>query len=280
MGHLIWLILLIAIKANAQNTLKFDTRLIDCEDKWVTLPINKDSTYTYGFVYLDNMAGLTFHLEGTYKFSNEGKIILKKQPITQLFKQRLSSSNIRVAVVPASMYNELEVQQLPDWLKVYKRDDGDISRMYMLGVTYNAWNEAEKGLAYLLKVEQINPKYKALNYELAFAYNALKQYDKAIFILQEALKTTPKNCELYKELIYAQMNLKQVDNAMESGKLALDVCTDKNFRAKLLRDLVYNYYSKKDKAQFKIWADKAKIEMATIPGALQGIAKWEAELNK
>lgn len=280
MRYFTYLILFFTISANAQTSLKFDTKVIDAEDKWIVLPMNKDSTYTYGFVYLDNTAGLTFHLDGTYKLSNEGKIIVKKQPITEIFKQRLSPNNVKVAVIPTSMFSDLQIQEFPDWLKSYKKDDNNIDRMFRLGFTHNAWNEPEKGLIYLLKVEQINPKYSGLSYELAFAYNALKQYDKAIFILQEALKTDPKNCEFYKELIYAQMNLKQVDNAMESGKLALDVCTDKNFRAQLLRNLVYNYFNKKDKAQFKIWAEKAKVEMATVPGALQGIAKWEAELNK
>ena len=150
----------------------------------------------------------------------------------------------------------------------------------MLGVTYNAWNESEKALNYLIKVAEINSKQIGLNYELAFAYNALKQYDKAIIILNEALKTDSKNCQLYKELLYAQMNLKDIDKAMESSKAALEVCSDKNFRYQMLRDLLYYYFTKKDKEQFKVWADKAKVEMATVPGALQGIAKWEAEINK
>jgi len=279
MRYFIWIFLLFTLTATAQTSLKFDARFIDAENKWVVLPINKDSVYTYGFVYLDNVAGLTFHLDGSYKISSEGKIINTKQPITEIIKQRLPASNLKVAVIPSSMFNDLQIKQLPDWLKFYKDGDADVNRMFMLGLTYNAWNESEKALTYLLKVQQNNPKQSGLNYELAFAYNALKQYDKAISIVEEALKTDSKNCELYKELLYAQMNLKYIDKAMESNKLALNVCTDKNFRSKMLRDLLYYYYSKKDKEQFKFWAEKAKIEMATVPGALQGIAKWETELN-
>lgn len=275
-----WLILFFAINTHAQSKLNFDSRFIDAEDKWVSLPINKDTTYSYGFVYLDHMAGLTFHLEGTYKFSNDGIITFKKQPITQIIKHRLPASNVKVAIIPEMMFKDLGVVKFPDWLKFYKESSTDVHRMFRLGLTYNAWNESEKGLPYLLKVAQLNPKYVGLSYELSFAHNALKQYDKALVVLEEAIKSNPKNCELYKELIYAQMNLKQIDKGMEAAKLALNVCTDKNLRNQMFRDLLYYYFSKKDKEQFKTFADKAKIEMASIPGALQGIAKWETELNK
>ena len=189
-------------------------------------------------------------------------------------------SNIKVAVIPISMFKDLQIKENPDWLKAYKNGENEVSRLLKLGSTHNAWNQSDRALIYLQKLEQIEPKYKGLSYELSFAYNALKEYEKAILILDKALIADPKNCELYKELLYAQMNLKQVDKAMDSSKLAYDVCSDKNFRMQILRDLMYHYYTKKDKEQFKIWAKKAKIEMATVPGALQGIAKWEAELNK
>jgi len=280
MRYLTYLFLFFTLSVNAQTDLKFDVRAIDAEDKWVALPMNKDSTYMYGFVYLDNSAGLTFHLEGSYKISNDGKILLKKQPTTEIFKQRLTPKYVSVAIIPEFMFNDLKVKQIPEWLKIYKETGNESNRMFMLGVTHNAWNESEKALDYLIKVAEINSKQIGLNYELAFAYNALKQYDKAIIILNEALKTDSKNCQLYKELLYAQMNLKDIDKAMESSKAALEVCSDKNFRYQMLRDLLYYYFTKKDKEQFKVWADKAKVEMATVPGALQGIAKWEAEINK
>lgn len=280
MRYLNYLILFFTMSVNAQTNLKFDVRVIDAEDKWVALPMNKDSTYTYGSVYLDNMAGLTFHLDGTYKISSQGKIILNKQPVYEILKKRISPNHVKVAVIPEVMFNDLQIKQFPDWLKSYKSDENNIDRMFMLGFTHNAWGNSEKALSYLKKVEENNPKKRGLYYELAFAYNALRQYDKAIIITTEALKLDSKNCELFKELLYAEMNLKQIDKAMESSKLALDVCTDKNFRMQMLRDLLYNYYTKKDKEQFKFWAEKAKVEMVNVPGALQGIAKWEAELNK
>lgn len=280
MRFLIWIILLFTISVSAQTNLNFNKRFIDAEDKWVVLPINKDSTSTYGFVYLDQTAGLTFHLEGTYKLLNDGTIEVKKQPITQVIKQSLKVNNLKVALIPEMMYKELGVEKFPDWLKFYKQSSTDIGRLFMLGLTHNAWNESEKGLTYLLKVQQINPKYNGLSYELSFAYNALKQFEKAIEVLNEAIQNNPKNCELYKELIYAQMNLKQVDKGMEAAKVALNVCTEKNFRYQIFRDLLYYYFNRKDKEQFKILADKAKIEMTTVPGALQAIANWETELYK
>jgi len=79
-------------------------------------------------------------------------------------------------------------------------------------------------------------------------------------------------------LIYAQMNLKQIDKAIESSKSALEICKDKNIRSEILRNIVYHYFSKKDKEQFKIWADKAKVEMSGNTKALQVISEWETKL--
>ena len=274
------LLLCFTLSATAQTNLKFETSLLDAEDKWISLPMNKDSVYTYGFVYLDDMAGLTFNLEGTFSVLKDGKFKVTKQPSTQIIKRRLTPTRLKVALIPAAMYEDLQIVAQPEWLNVYKSTSDSVHRLFRLGFTYNAWNQPEKALPYLERVKLINSAYPRLTFEFAFAYNALKQFDKAVAILELAIKNNPKECALYKELIYSQMNLKKIDEGMKTIEVALTVCNDKNIRSEMLQNILYYHYSNKDKAQFKVWADKAKIEMASDLKALGVIENWENELNK
>ena len=263
-----------------QADLTFNKKLIESLDKWVALPMSKDSTYTYGFIYLDDVAGLTFHNEGTFKIIDHKLINVNKRSMMQRLIERISPSNLKVAVIPNGKFKELEILKSPDWLKnYYSQGPNSLSHLFRLGNTYNHWSDPASALPYLEAVKKINPNYKGLAYEFAYSYNALKQYDKALEILADAIKINPKDCDLYKEVMYAQMNLKEIDRAMETVKTALTVCNDKASREPMLRDLVYYYFNKKDKEQFKIWAEKAKKEIADNPQALQVITKWETELK-
>jgi hypothetical protein len=69
---LFYLLLLISLNLFSQNQLKFDKRNVQCEDKWVAFQMNKDSTYTFGFIYIDSQAGLTFNSEGQFKIEKNG----------------------------------------------------------------------------------------------------------------------------------------------------------------------------------------------------------------
>ena len=52
----------IGISQNNLTELKFDTKYFNAVDKWVAFPKkDTDSTYAYGFIYLDNQAGFTFN---------------------------------------------------------------------------------------------------------------------------------------------------------------------------------------------------------------------------
>ena len=64
---LLILLVFTAIKINAQNNLIFNKRFIECEDKWVAFQMDKDTSHTYGFIYIDSEAGLTLNLEGSFK---------------------------------------------------------------------------------------------------------------------------------------------------------------------------------------------------------------------
>lgn len=280
MRYLLLLIVFYSTNLSAQTDFNFNKRLIDCEDKWVVLPMSKDSTYTYGFIYLDSFAGLTFNLEGTFKIDKENISELKKQSMVSMVKQRLSPSNVKVAIVPNSKFEALKVSQYPDWLAIYKRDSTSVGRLFRQGFTYNMWNECDKALTYLEKVKAIDANYKGLDFEFAFAYNCLKQYDKAIVVLEKALQQDPKNCNLYKELLYAEVNLDLLDKATATCKKGLLDCADASIKMEMTYNLTYQFFKKKNKEQFKYWATESRKYALANDRYSKNIDAMEKELNK
>jgi tetratricopeptide (TPR) repeat protein len=254
MKYLIIFLSLIAINLKAQTDLKFDKRFVESEDKWVAFQMDKDSTYSFGFIYIDAQAGLTLNSEGKFKISTSGKYIPEKLDSISL-KVRLLPNSVKVAFIPKTKFEELKISTIPEWLKYYKTDTLSIERLYRWGFLYNSWDECTKALTYLEKAQTINPKFNGLEFELAYAYNALQQYDKAITVLKSAIETTPNDCYLYKELSFAEMHIGQLDKASETCKKGIPLCTDKAMKCELAYNLAYQYYKIKDKKNFKTWAD-------------------------
>jgi Tfp pilus assembly protein PilF len=263
----------------AQTDLKFDKRFVQCEDKWVAFQMNKDSTYNFGFIYIDSQAGLTLNYEGNFKISLAGQFIPKKLDTTSI-KVRLNPNNVLVALIPDSKYEELKIKAIPDWLKYYKTDTASVERLYRWGYMYNGWNECAKGLTFLEKAQKINPKFKGLEVELAYSYNCLNQYDKAIIVLQNALETNPKDAYVNKELIYAQIKSGQLDKASESCKKAIKVCTDNTYNGENCYNLLHNYYLKRDKVNFNLWLKETKKWTANNADITKSIKVMEEEFKK
>jgi tetratricopeptide (TPR) repeat protein len=257
MKYLLILLLFAASALQAQNILTFNKPFIESEDKWVAFQKGKDSTYMYGFIYIDAQAGLTLNYEGNFTITGGGVFIPKKIDSTN-FKIRLEPNNVRVAFIPESKFDELQIPAVPDWLKYYKRDSASIERLFNWGYMYNGWNLCAKGLTYLERAQKINPAYKGLAVELAFSYNCLGQFDKAITVLQGALEQDPADAYTNKELIYAQIKSGQLDKAAESCKKALVLCKDKTYNAENCYNLLHNFYMKKDKENFKFWLTEIK----------------------
>ena len=245
------------IKSAAQPSLNFNKRFVECEDKWVAFSITKDSTYPYGFIYIDEQAGLTFDLAGFMKIDAIGKFIPGKLD-TFSMKYRLEPNNVKIALIPESKFDELGLLPVPDWLEIYKTTNDSVGRMVRWGYFYNHWGESAKALAYLEKAYKLNPGYKNAEFELAFAYNALERFNDAIMVLEKAIVRTPKECLLYKELSYAQIHIEQLEKASESCTKGIRSCDDKKMKAEIAYNLTYSYFSKKDKANFEVWARETK----------------------
>lgn len=277
------LILVIAVlcanTAFAQNVLQFNKRFVECEDRWVAFQKGKDSTYAYGFIYIDAQAGLTLEYGGSFTIDDAGLFVPKKLENSS-YKIRLKPNNVQVALIPENKFEELKITAVPDWLRIYKGDTTSVERLYRWGYMYNGWNECAKGLGYLERAQKINPKYKGLEVELAFSYNCLGQYDKAVTVLQAALKDSPADAYVNKELIFAQINLGQLDRAAESCKKALAQCTDQSYNAENCYNLLHNLYLKKDKINFMLWLDETKKWTAKNENLVKSIQIMEDEMKK
>jgi len=275
---LIFLTLLVT-SLKAQTDLKFDNRFVKCEDRWVAFQMNKDSTYNFGFIYIDSQAGLTLNYEGTFIISESGKFIPKRIDTTSI-KIRLKPNNVLVAFIPENRYEELKIQSIPEWLKYYKGDTETVERLYHWGYMYNGWNECAKALTFLEKAQKLNPKFEGLEAELAFTYNCLSQFDKAILVLQNILETKPADAYVNKELIYAQMKSGQMDKAAESCTKAIKICTDKTYNAENCYNLLHNYYLRKDKTNFKLWLKETKKWASGNAEMTKSIKIMEEDLMK
>jgi tetratricopeptide (TPR) repeat protein len=278
MKYFFILFALMTIHLNAQTGLTFDKRFVESEDKWVAFKMSKDSTYIFGFIYIDTEAGLTLQHEGSFKIAQNGQFMLKKLEVNS--KIRLEANNVRVAFIPENKFAELQIQANPDWLKAYKTDTGTVKRLYRWGYFYNGWEECAKALTFLEKAQKIDAQFKGLEVELAFSYNCLKQYDKAVFVLQNAIKKEPTDAYINKELIYAFVNSGQLDKAVEGYKTAIKVCVDKTYNGENCYNILHEFYVKKDKKNFKTWLKDAKKWNSEHRDRLASIDTMDKELNQ
>jgi tetratricopeptide (TPR) repeat protein len=283
MKYFLILLTLFTANLNAQNLLKFDKRNVQCEDKWITYQMNKDSTYTFGFIYIDAQAGLTFNYEGKFKIEKDGKFNKLKSELGNevgFIKSRLQPNRIAIAEIPEEKFKELNIEKTPNWLKIYKTDENSIERLYRWGYMYNGWNECEKALTYLEKADKIDPKYKGLQTELAFSYNALSKFDKAEFVLKKAIKENPKDCYTYKELAYTYTKLVNFEKVTETYLTMTKICKEENFVQETAHNLAYEYFKIKDKVNFKKWKTEAEKWSKFENQYTKNLNNMQAELDK
>lgn len=273
------LALLISFNASAQSDLSFNNRFIESEDRWVAFPKDKDSSYVFGFIYIDAQAGLTLNYEGRFTVSSNGDYIPTRLETTSM-KVRLSPNNVKVAFIPPNKFKQLNIAVVPVWLSIYKGDTTSIERLYRWGYLYNEWNECGKALTYLERAQKINADFKGLITELAFSYNCLEKYESATNLLKAALKKDPLNAYTHKELIYSQMKSGDLKAASESCEIAIKKCTDTSYHRENCYNLVYSYFAEKDKKNFDKWLPIAKSWNSKEPSLLKNMESMEAQLEK
>lgn len=251
------LFVLFSFKLNAQSNLQFDKRYVECEDRWVAFKMNKDSTYTFGFIYIDEQAGLTIQVEGHFRYKQDQTIVLEKSKNSNM-KIRLQPNAVQVALIPEAMFSSLNIVAVPEWLHFYKPDTLSAQRLYKWGYLYNGWNECSKALGFLLQARKLNPKFEGLNVELAFSYNCLDKYDSAEIILAEDVKLYPSNAYINKEYIYTLVKAKKIDKAIQQYNATLKLLKDQSFNSENCYNILQYYYVQKDKKNFDLWCKELK----------------------
>lgn len=246
------LFVLFSSKLSAQTTLNFNKRFVQCEDKWVAFKPIKDSVYAFGFIYIDEKAGLTLNYEGTFNITSSGIYVPQKIDTTSL-KVRLEPNNVLVALIPENKFRELNISAIPEWLSVYKRDTNSIQRLYKWGFMYNGWQECAKALTFLERAEKINRNYPGLAVELSFSYNCLEQYDKAEAILEEEIKLNAGDAYVNKEYIYTLVKNYKIDKAVVQFESSLKNLNDKQYHAENCYNIMQYFYTQNDKANFNKW---------------------------
>ena len=238
--------------------LKFDKKFSDAVDKWVAFNKKEDdSTYIYGFIYIDEQAGFTFDYASRFKINQN---TLEKLPneMESSIKSRLSPNTANVHILTENEIKQLNLPNQPEWLKSYKTNENSVSYLKNIGFHFNAVGASKNAIEPLLKAYKIEPHYVGLEFELAYAYNATKNHDKAIEILNEAIKNDPKNFWFLRELGFAYKNLGNLEKAEETYKKGISLSSDKNQKAEMAVNMAQSYFQTKNKKKFEEWAKITK----------------------
>lgn len=264
-----------------QPELSFDTKFIDAVDKWVAFAANeKDAAFPFGFIYIDQEAGFTFHYESTFKII-DGKFVPQPKDSTKMLKVRLQPQTKPVAVLNDRQIEQLNLANEPEWLKIYKEDKNKASYLQRMGYHYNHPGASEKALEYLEKAYTIEPQYEGVEFELAYAYNATKQFQKAIVILEKAIKNNPDNAFFYKELGFAYQYLDEVDKAEQTYRKGIIIASDDFFKSEMAVNMAQTYFKLRNRGKFSEWAQLTKKYAAKDSSFLQFIEyyqnNWDTE---
>jgi tetratricopeptide (TPR) repeat protein len=279
MKYLLLLLTIASLPLNAQNSLNFTKRSVECEDKWIAYQMDKDSLYTFGFIYIDEQAGLTFNYEGEFKITKNGAFVPSRK-IDAGLKSRLQPNRVAIALIPEDKFSDLHISKTPEWLKYYKGNENSVARLYKWGFMYNGWDECGKALEYLERAKKLNPDYQGLKVELAYSYNCLKRYNDAVEILKEALIIEPKDAYINKELIFAEVKLDQIDQAEKSFRKALELCEEKTYNAENAFQVVQGYFIKKDIKNFDRFLNETNALLATDGRFPPIIEKMKVEIKQ
>lgn len=246
----------IGFSQNNLTELKFDTKYYNAVDKWVAFPKrDSDSTYVYGFIYLDYQAGFTFNYETKFQMKGHELINIKKDSTVGFMKYRLKPNTSLVSVLTENQISKLNLPREPEWLSIYKERSDQVDYLKQLGYHFNHVGACKQALEPLLKAYKIKPHFDGLEFELAFAYNHLKQFEKTIPILEKAIENNPKNYYFYRELGYSYLGLNKIDKAEKIYLQGIKMSDNDFEKSEMSVNMAQAYFKVKNKMKFNEWAE-------------------------
>ncbi|MDR0983342.1 MAG: hypothetical protein LBM07_08920 [Culturomica sp.] len=251
---------IITFSFGQNRELKFTTPFYDAVDQWVAFDKNaKDSTYLFGFIYIDEDAGFTVDLGGRFVIENNGSRKLSEDlKQNENIKIRLGQNTANVTILSDEEINQLNLSKIPDWLKYYKESQNENSYLVKIGLLYNSVGASHHAFKPLLEVYEKEPHFKGLEFELAYAYNATKQFDKAIIVLNKAIENDTANFWYYRELGFSLVNQNKLDEAEKVYLQGIKLSNDKLQKAEMAINMAQSYFKVKNKPKFEEWANITK----------------------
>ncbi|WP_299335041.1 tetratricopeptide repeat protein [uncultured Psychroserpens sp.] len=259
--------------------LQFETKYFNAVDKWVAFPKKEvDTSYTFGFIYIDEQAGFTFDYHSNFINTENGLKIIPRTFEAGL-KSRLSPNTMDVAVLTDKQVSELELETEPDWLAIYKRNSEETEYLKNIGFHYNAVGASNLALEPLKKAYSQDPHFIGLEFELAYAYNALGKYNEAIEVLDKAIENDPEIFWFYRELGFSYKNIGQIEKAETIYKQGIKLTDDNAQKAEMAINMAQAYYLQKNKEKFDEWAKLTRKFTDESSIFNQYIDTWEEKLN-
>ncbi|SFN93222.1 TPR repeat-containing protein [Bizionia echini] len=277
----LFLVFQVSVSQDSNPKLEFNTKYYDAVNEWVAFPKPSESnTYIFGYIYIDESAGFTFHMKDSFSLMN-GKMVAGQVVDSKatMIKSRLGNRTSLVAILNESQKKELNLPKEPDWLNTYVNDN-NVHYLKQIGYHYNHVSASHNALKPLLKGYAMEPHYEGLEFELGFAYNALQQFDKAIPVLEKAVEHDISNHLLYKELGYAYINSQKNDKAEKAYLKGIEVSNDDAIKCEMALNMSNVFFVAKNKAKFKEWAAITRKYSSKTPQYLQYIEYFEKELDK
>lgn len=236
--------------------LKFETDYINAVDEWVAFPkVGEKSLYDYGFIFLDVHSGFSYKYESKFTIEGGNFAKIEKDTTVGFVKFVLDKNTKKVSVLNKAQIKALDLPDVPNWLKAYKKGQDKVKYLVKKGFYFNAAGASELALPSLLEAYKEDPHYQGLEYELGFAYNAVGDFKSAVKVLEKAIDNNPLNIAFYKELGYSYENLGNTQEAEKMYKLGINLSNDNSFKMSLALRMVQYFYSLKNEPKFKEWSD-------------------------
>ncbi|OAN64652.1 hypothetical protein A8B79_00460 [Balneola sp. EhC07] len=262
------------------SELKFGSKYYEAVDSWVAFPKTQaDTSYTLGYIYIDQQAGFTFDYLSHFIVTENG---FKKLPreFEESLKSRLSPNTIDVAILSEEQISELELPTEPSWLKFYKKDTTTVSYLKNIGYHYNHVGASELAIEPLLKAYNKDPHFEGLEFELAFAYNATQKYAKAIKVLERAIENNSEDHFFYRELGFAYKYTNRFEEAETTYKKGIEISDDDPVKAEMAVNMAQAYFQLRDKSKFEEWANLTRKYSAKGSRFSQIVEYFEQNWNQ
>lgn len=237
-------------------------RVSESVERWVAFPSGSgEDIYSYGFLYVDEQAGFTWHLAG--KFSRDKTGHLQKLADDTIdkkasFKLRIDKNGM-VNLLSEGDQKQLGLPDRPDWMKFYDDGSNSVHHRTRLGFWCNQIGDPGRALTYLESAYREDPAADGLAFELSYAYNALNRFDEAASVLSKAVERNPKDVFLGSELAYTYLSTGKNEQAVELYLRFIAICPDDNDRkSEMAMNLGQAYKRLGDTKNSEAWMAKAK----------------------